>query len=517
MPVKKTGKTEKKYNEPDKLVEIGKVQPQALELEAAVLGACLIEQDAFGTVADILEPESFYDVKHQIIFDTIKKLAGEDKPIDILTVTEQLKADKNLDKVGGPFYLAELSQKILSSAHIEFHANIIAGKALARKLIAYTSFIRDLAFDEGQDVAELMQIAEGRLFELSKKNLKKEFTQINPVIDEAYEMLKIAANREEGLSGLSSGFHALDDVTSGWQNSDLIIIAARPAMGKTAFVLSMCKNMAVNNRIPVAMFSLEMSNVQLVNRLITNVCEIPGEKIKSGQLAPFEWSQLDYKIKDLYNAPLYIDDTPSLSVFELRTKARRLVREYGVKIIIIDYLQLMNASGMYYNSRQEEVSTISRSLKGLAKELNIPIIALSQLNRSVESRVGQDSNDMNSKRPQLSDLRESGAIEQDADLVCFIHRWDYYKIYKDNQGNDTRNTADIIIAKHRNGAVKDVRLKFDGKYAKFSNINDGNVPPPIEEETMKPSKLNGRFNNSADDAFNSINVDMAPNIEEPPF
>jgi len=513
MVARRTGKSENKFKDTEKLVEIGKVQPQALEIEAAVLGACLIEQDAIGAVSDILEPESFYDQKHQIIFATIKNLAAENKPIDILTVTEQLKADKNLEKVGGPFYIAELSQKILSSAHIEYHAKIIAGKALARKLISYTSLIREMAFDEGQDMAELMQTAEGRLFELSKQNLKKDFTQIDPVINEAYELLKIAANRDGGLSGLSSGFTALDNITSGWQNSDLIIIAARPAMGKTAFVLSMCKNIAVNNKEPVAMFSLEMSNVQLVNRLITNVCEIKGDTIKSGKLAPFEWSQLDYKIKDLYSAPLYIDDTPSLSVFELRTKARRLVREHQVKLIIIDYLQLMNASGMSYNSRQEEVSTISRSLKGLAKELNIPIIALSQLNRSVESRVGQDSNDINSKRPQLSDLRESGAIEQDADIVCFIHRWEYYKIYKDPQGNDTRGTAEIIIAKHRNGATGEVTLRFESNYAKFSNINEGQDFIDANEETMKPSKLN-RINDN-DDALNSITDDMEPGV--PPF
>mgnify|MGYP000494272765 FL=1 len=259
--------------------------------------------------------------------------------------------------------------------------------------------------------------------------MKKDYTQINPVIREAYDMLQKAAARSDGLSGLSSGFEKLDKMTSGWQNSDLVIIAARPAMGKTAFVLSMAKKMAVDMKIPVAMFSLEMSNVQLVNRMIVNVCEIPGEKLKSGQLAPYEWSQLDNKITQLYDAPFYVDDTPSLSVFELRTKARRLVREHGVKIILIDYLQLMNASGMSFGSRQEEVSTISRSLKGLAKELNIPIIALSQLNRGVENREGIDG-----KRPQLSDLRESGAIEQDADMVCFIHRPEYYKITRTKRG-----------------------------------------------------------------------------------
>ena len=509
-------KTSKKYDESKQLMEVGKVQPQALDFEAAVIGACLIERDAISNIADLLEEDSFYDVRHKMIFSTIKKLYSEDKPVDLLTVTEQLKVDGKLEEVGGPFYIAELSQNILSSAHIEYHAGIIAAKALARKLIAYTSEIREMAFDDSEDMAEVMQKAEGKLFELSKQNMKKEFTQINPVIDEAYRLLQAAANRTDGLSGLSSGFQALDKVTSGWQNSDLIIIAARPAMGKTAFVLSMCRNMAVNNKVPVAMFSLEMSNVQLVNRLIVNVCEITGDKIKSGQLAPYEWSQLDFKIRDLYDAPLYVDDTPSLSVFELRTKARRLVREHGVKIIVIDYLQLMNASGMSYNSRQEEVSTISRSLKGLAKELNIPIVALSQLNRSVENRVGVDANDINSKRPQLSDLRESGAIEQDADMVCFIHRPEYYKIYKDQNGNPTKGMAEFIIAKHRNGEVKDVRMRFQSEYARFSDINDEVIPLPTEDGTIKQSKVNTKTNSMQDEAFDSISDDMAP-LNDSPF
>ena len=331
-------------------------------------------------------------------------------------------------------------------------------------------------FDETLDVDDLMQEAEGKLFEISQQNMKKDYTQINPVIAEAYDLIQKAAARTDGLSGLESGFTKLDKMTSGWQNSDLIIIAARPAMGKTAFVLSMAKNIAVNFRNPVALFSLEMSNVQLVNRLISNVCEIPSEKIKSGQLADYEWQQLDYKLRDLLDAPLYVDDTPSLSVFELRTKARRLVREHGVRVIIIDYLQLMNASGMSFGSRQEEVSTISRSLKGLAKELNIPIIALSQLNRGVENREGEEG-----KRPQLSDLRESGAIEQDADMVCFIHRPEYYKIYTSADGSDLRGMAEIIIAKHRNGAVGDVRLRFIGQYTRFQNPEDDMIiPPPTE-------------------------------------
>ena len=447
--------------------DYGRIQPQAPELEEAVLGALMIEKDAYSLVSEILRPESFYEHRHQLIYAAITDLAVNQKPVDILTVKEQLSKRGELEEVGGPFYITQLSSKVASSAHIEYHARIIAQKSLARELITFTSNIQSKAFDETLDVDDLMQEAEGKLFEISQQNMKKDYTQINPVIDEAYKLIQKAAARTDGLSGLESGFTKLDKMTSGWQNSDLIIIAARPAMGKTAFVLSMAKNIAVDYRNPVALFSLEMSNVQLVNRLITNVCEIPSEKIKSGQLASYEWQQLDYKLKDLLDAPLYVDDTPSLSVFELRTKARRLVREHGVRIIIIDYLQLMNASGMSFGSREQEVSTISRSLKGLAKELNIPIIALSQLNRGVESRQGAEG-----KRPQLADLRESGAIEQDADMVCFIHRPEYYKITEDERGNSLVGLAEIIIAKHRNGATGDVRLRFKGDYAKFMNIDE---------------------------------------------
>ena len=408
----------------------------------------------------------------------------------MITVIEQLKRMGALEEVGGAPYISELTSKVASTAHLEFHARIIAQKYLARELIRFTATIQDKAFDETVDVDDLMQEAEGSLFEISQRNVKKDVTQINPVIKEALTMLEKAANQEGGMSGLRSGFDGLDKITSGWQNSDLVIIAARPAMGKTAFVLSMAKNMAVNFKIPVALFSLEMSNVQLVNRLIVNVCEIPGEKIKSGRLEKYEWEQLDFKIKELYDAPIYVDDTPSLSVFELRTKARRLVREHDIKCIIIDYLQLMNASGMNFGSREQEVSTISRSLKGLAKELNIPIIALSQLNRGVEARQGAEG-----KRPQLADLRESGAIEQDADMVCFIHRPEYYKILEDEKGNSLVGLAEIIIAKHRNGAVGDVRLRFKSEFAKFMNIEDDvelkeviskmnrNEPQPIPSAT----------------------------------
>ena len=468
-----------KSKTPQPITDYGRIQPQAPELEEAVLGALMIEKDAYSLVSEILRPESFYEHRHQLIYAAITDLAVNQQPVDILTVKEQLAKRGDLKEVGGPFYITQLSSKVASSAHIEYHARIIAQKYLARELITFTSGIQSKAFDETLDVDDLMQEAEGKLFEISQRNMKKDYTQINPVISEAYQLIQKAAARTDGLSGLESGYTKLDKMTSGWQNSDLIVIAARPAMGKTAFVLSMAKNIAVNFRNPVALFSLEMSNVQLVNRLISNVCEIPSEKIKSGQLAAYEWQQLDYKLKDLIDAPLYVDDTPSLSVFELRTKARRLVREHGVRIIIIDYLQLMTASGMAFGSRQDEVSTISRSLKGLAKELNIPIIALSQLNRGVESREGIEG-----KRPQLSDLRESGAIEQDADMVCFIHRPEYYKIFQDDHGNDLRGMAEIIIAKHRNGAVGDVLLRFKGEYTRFQNPDDDMVIPAPDAGAM---------------------------------
>ncbi|MBB4037522.1 replicative DNA helicase [Dysgonomonas hofstadii] len=457
----------RKQKETTLISDIGRVQPQARELEEAILGALMLEKDAYSLVSDILKPDSFYDSIHQTIYRAIVDLALRQAPVDMLTVVEQLKKEGELEAVGGPVYIAQLTEKVASAAHIEFHARIIAQKYLARELISFSSLVTNKAFDETSDVDDLMQEAESKLFEISQRNVKKDVTQINPVIKEALNLLEIAANRPEGLSGLQTGFTALDKITSGWQNSDLVIIAARPAMGKTAFVLSMAKNMAVAYNYPIALFSLEMSNVQLVNRLIVNTCEIPGEKIKNGQLAPYEWEQLDFKIKELYDAPLFIDDTPSLSVFELRTKARRLVREHGIRMIIIDYLQLMNASGMNYGSREQEVSMISRSLKGLAKELNIPIIALSQLNRGVEGRAGAEG-----KRPQLSDLRESGAIEQDADMVCFIHRPEYYKIFEDDKGNSLIGLAEIIIAKHRNGATGDVLLRFKSEFARFQNVDD---------------------------------------------
>ena len=465
------------------------LQPQALEVERAVLGALMNDRDAYAVVCEILSPESFYEQRNQLIYSAIRDLSIAEKPVDVLTVTDELEHQGCLDKVGGAIYIADLSNKVASSANIEYHARIIAHKFLARQLISFASDIETKAFDGSMDIDDLMQDAEGSLFELSRRNMKKDYTQIDPVISNAVEVIQKAAANKDGLTGVPTGYHKLDNITSGWQASDLVIIAGRPAMGKTSFALSMAKNIAADYKVPMAFFSLEMSNVQLVNRLISNCCEIQGSKILNGQLKPDEWERLDKRLNNLIGSPLYVDDTPGLSVFELRTKARRLVRDHGVKIIMIDYLQLMNANGMRFSSRQEEVSTISRSRKQIAKELDIPILALSQLNRGVESREGLEG-----KRPQLSDLRESGAIEQDADMVLFVHRPEYYHIYQDENGRDLHGMAQIIIAKHRKGATGDVLLNFRGEFTRFENPEDSNTNienPGIGGGEIVGSKING--------------------------
>lgn len=495
------GRFGKKRQSNQEISEFAKLQPQDLELEEAVLGALMLEKDAYTIVCDILKPESFYDSRNQKIYEAIQQLGADQKPIDMLTVTEQLRQNDVLEDVGGPLRISELTGRVSSAANVEYHARIVAQKYLARELITFSSNIQTMAFDQSNDVDDLLDEAEKQLFEISQHNVKREVTQIDPVINEALKKMEAASKRESGLSGLATGYNDLDKITSGWQDSDLIIIAARPAMGKTALVLSMAKNMAVNLNIPIAIFSLEMSNLQLVNRLISNVCELESEKIKSGNLTQPEWSNMMMRIKNLYSAPLYVDDTPSLSVFELRTKARRLVREKHVRMIIIDYLQLMNASGMKFGSREQEVSTISRSLKQLAKELSIPIIALSQLNRSVENRT-------DGKRPQLSDLRESGAIEQDADIVCFIHRPEYYtKSSEDAEGNDIRGLAEFIIAKHRSGSVGDVKMRFRAQFARFENWD--------ENYNIIQNTYESKMNASVDEGGGAINIPMEGNAVQP--
>ena len=492
----------------------GHLQPQDVDVEKVVLGALMIDKDAFSMVSETLNPETFYEPKHQKIFKAIQTLSINENPVDIMTVVDELKREGTIDEIGGPAYIVDLSSHVASSAHIEYHAKILAQKFLARQLISYASVIETKAFDATVDVDELMQEAEGSLFELSQRNMKKDYVQIDPVITRALQILQSASANAGGLTGVPTGFQKLDEKTSGWQSSDLVIIAGRPAMGKTSFALSLAKNIAVDHGTPIAFFSLEMNNVQLVNRLISNVCEIPGNKMLNGQLSPDEWERLDKNVRLLQGAPLYIDDTPGLSIFELRTKARRLVREKGVKIIKQDYLQLMNANGMRFGSRQEEVSKISQSLKGLAKELDIPILALSQLNRSVESR--DNSNGVDGKRPQLSDLRESGAIEQDADMVLFVHRPEYYHILTDEKGNDLRGMAQIIIAKHRKGATGDILLTFRGEFTRFQDpvkqYADNNNPFGSEIMGSKMNSIESPVppNDMISDPLDGGNADILP-------
>ena len=456
----------------------GHLQPQALELERVVLGALMIDKDAFTVVSEILRPDTFYEPRNQKVYTAIQTLNMAEKPVDIMTVTEELRHEGELQNIGGPGYIVELSSHVASSAHIEYHARILQQKYLARQLISFASMVETEAFDETVDVDALMQKAEGGLFELSQRNMMQDYTQIDPVIKQAHDILLKAANNTGGLTGVPTGYTKLDEMTAGWQQSDLIIIAGRPAMGKTSFALSIAKNIAIDYRKPVAFFSLEMNNVQLINRLISNVCEVPGSKILSGQLSEDEWVRFDKRLPQMQGAPLYVDDTPGLSVFELRTKARRLKREHDIQLLMIDYLQLMTGNQDTKGNREQEVAFISRTLKAIAKELNVPMIALSQLSRATEMRGG-------SKRPQLSDLRESGAIEQDADIVAFIHRPEYYGINQDENGMPTAGMAEIILAKHRNGAVCDVNLRFLKEQARFADVEDSMLPPAQAAESQQ--------------------------------
>ena len=393
----------------------GKIPPQAIDLEEAVLGAMLIDEKGVNEIIELLSPEVFYKRSHQLIYESIERLFRESEPIDLLTVSADLKKNKNFEPAGGDFYLISLSQKVSSSAHIEFHSRIILQKYIQRKLITISNEIIQKSYNESTDVMDLLDEAESKLYDVAQGNIKTSTESAQNLVIRAKARIEEIA-KQEGLSGVSTGFEKLDKLTSGWQPSDLVIIAARPGMGKTALALSMARNISVQQKIPVAFFSLEMSSVQLITRLISSETGLSSDKLRTGKLADHEWQQLNIKVSDLESSPLFIDDSPSLTIFELRAKARRLASSHGIKLIIIDYLQLMNiGSSNKAGNREQEISTISRNLKALAKELDIPVIALSQLSRAVETRGG-------TKRPILSDLRESGAIEQDADIVSFLYR-----------------------------------------------------------------------------------------------
>jgi replicative DNA helicase len=493
-------------------VDLGKIPPQATDLEEAVLGAIMLEKDSVISVLDMLKPESFYKEAHQKIFKAIVELSMRQEPIDLLTVTEELKKLGWLDEVGGPYFITQLTSKVASAAHVEFHSRIIAQKYIQRELIKVSSDIQQKAFDDAMDVDDLLDYAESEMFKVAEGSIKKEMQPVNVLIKEAIFQIQEASKREDHLSGVPSGFTKLDRITSGWQRSDMIIIAARPSMGKTAFVLSMTRNMAVEHKRAVALFSLEMSSLQLVNRLISAETEITSDRIRNGRLQPFEWEQLERRIKNMVDAPIYIDDTPAISIFELRAKCRRLKQQHNIDIIIIDYLQLMTCNVDTKGSREQEVSYISRNLKVIAKELNVPIIALSQLNRSVEVRSG-------TKRPQLSDLRESGAIEQDADIVLFIHRPEKYGFLEDEEGNSLRGIAEIIIAKHRNGALDDVKLRFKDEFAKFEDL-EGIDPFVLSDTPNQPVTYGSKMNEDFGAPKPVVPYDMGSNVgfdSEVPF
>ncbi|RRA97108.1 replicative DNA helicase [Paenimyroides viscosum] len=483
MEQEKVLNTDFKINRNVISLEKGKLPPQAVDLEEAVLGAMMIDKKGVDDAIDILKPDAFYKEAHRHIYDAIETLFKASQPIDILTVSTQLRKNGKLELVGGDFYLINLTQKIASSAHIEFHCRIILQKYIQRSLIKISSEIIEDAYDESSDIFELLDQAESKLYDVTQGNIKKSTETAQSLVAQAKKRIEEIGKRE-GLSGLPTGFHKLDGLTSGWQPSDLIIIAARPGMGKTAFVLSMARNIAIDANRGVAFFSLEMSSVQLITRLISSETGLSSEKLRTGKLEQHEWEQLNVKVKDLEKAPLFIDDSPSLSIFDLRAKARRLKSQYDIQLIVIDYLQLMTAGGNNKGggNREQEISTISRNLKGLAKELDIPVIALSQLSRAVETRGS-------SKRPLLSDLRESGAIEQDADIVSFIYRPEYYKIdvWDDDEQSPTEGQAEFIVAKHRNGGLDNIRLKFLGKFGKFDNLDDAFMP--FDEF---PSSMNDR-------------------------
>ncbi len=492
------------------LPDLGKVPPQAIDMEEAVLGAIMLEKEAVITILDILKPESFYKDAHKKIFKAISDLSMREYPVDLYTVTEELRNHNELESVGGPVYLTQLTSKVVSAANVDYHARIVAQKYIQRELIRVSTEIQSRSFDDSIDVTDLLDYSENSLFQIAEGNIKREVSPINMVVKEAIKEIEEAGKREDALVGIPSGFTKLDRLTSGWQKSELIIIAARPSMGKTALALSMARNIAIDHEKKVAIFSCEMSSIQLVNRLIIAETDISGDKIRNGRLSEEEWKHLDNRIKKLVQAPIFIDDTPAISIFELRAKCRRLMAQHKLDIVIVDYLQLMSGPEDA-GSREQEVSNISRSLKSIAKELNVPIIALSQLNRSVEMRGG-------TKRPLLSDLRESGAIEQDADMVVFIHRQEKFGIPTFDDGSSTKGIAEIILAKNRNGPVDDVKLRFKEERAQFIDIDDFDIESTTENGSKQSITLGSKMNHdNFGSSKGSFDQEYDNNDDEPPF
>ena len=472
-------------------LDLGKLPPQALDLEESVLGALMLEKDALTNVIDILKPENFYKDANKEIYQSIIDLFNESEPIDLLTVTSQLKKNGKLEYVGGSFYVTQLTSRVNSASNIEYHARIILEQSIKRQLIEVSGEVQKEAYEDTTDVFDLLDNTEQSLFDISESHIRKNYSQVKGLMKEAIDELQAKKTRKDGITGVPSGFIDLDNITSGWQPSDLVIIAGRPSMGKTAFVLSMMRNASIDHEMPIALFSLEMSSLQIVNRLISSEAELDSDKIKKGNLKDYEWQQLLHKTDQLNNAKIFIDDTPALSILELRAKSRRLKSQHDIQCIIVDFLQLMSGEyGKSSGNREQEIASISRSLKAIAKELNVPVLALSQLSRAVETRGGD-------KRPVLSDLRESGSIEQDADMVLFIYRADRYDITEDEDGNLTAGVAELLLRKNRNGPTGKVKLKFIERFAKFADMSSND-----DMTTNKfQSKANGNFNSEKNDPF----------------
>ncbi|HWT39689.1 MAG TPA: replicative DNA helicase [Dongiaceae bacterium] len=442
----------------DKSIPAGKVPPQNTDAEMSLLGAVLIEEEVLADITEHVKAHDFYDKRHAIIFDAMMRLYEKNKPVDLLTLTDELKRKKEIDEVGGSAYLTELTNYVPTAAHAESYAEIVAQKAVRRRLIKASAEISELGFDENTTTQELLQQAEAELFSVSDQSLKQDLTSLESILTDSFDRLEELHRNKGALRGVRTGYRDLDNMTAGLQRSDLIILAARPAMGKTTLVTNLAYNVATIAKQPVLFFSLEMSKEQLVDRMLADASGVDSWSIRTGNLSDDDFSKLSDAMGEMAEAPIFIDDTPGLSVLEMRTKARRAAHDQPLGLIIIDYLQLMQGSGRSDGNRVQEVSEISRGLKLIARELNVPVIALSQLSRSVESRSPQI--------PQLADLRESGSIEQDADIVMFIYREAYY-----NPDTDRENVTDLIIAKHRNGPVGKVELYFHPERLRFMSLD----------------------------------------------
>ncbi|HNQ12919.1 MAG TPA: replicative DNA helicase [Bacteroidia bacterium] len=497
MTTKKTSGRRNRKSEPQNLAHeavlqtLGRTTPQAIDMEEAVLGAMLMEKEALSKVIEVLQPEHFYNESNVKIFTAIRTLFAEKaNRVDVLTVINFLKKKAELDSIpDGSYYISRLTERIGSAANVEYHARIILEKYIQRQLIKISNDAINDAYENQLDVLDMLDKAESNLFKLAEGNLRKNYQDIRQLVAKAIKNMEELASKNSTVTGVESGFTDLDRLTGGWQKSDLIILAARPGMGKTAFALSLAYNAALSFNNPIGIFSLEMADSQIANRFLSMTSGIGGDKIRKGNLTEAELTVLNKKIGPLTEAPIFIDDNPALSVFELRAKARRLVHERQVKMIIIDYLQLMTSGIEGRNvNREQEISKISRSVKSIAKELEIPIIALSQLSRDVEKRGGN-------KRPQLSDLRESGAIEQDADMVIFLYRPDYYDLSSNHEDIQIdEGQTEIIVAKNRHGKLDTVNVRFIPELTKFIEINQQN--PMIsgsEERLTLKSKMDAEF------------------------